>query len=315
MGNKNFRIAILGATSEIARDLIGAFSKKSEHHLTLFGRCPDRIFDWVSSQIFTKRYSIKHLDEFDYSDKFDVLINFIGVGNPAKALSMESSILDVTRKYDELAIGYLKRHSDCRYIFISSGAVYGSNFCEPVTEQFLASIPINKMENQSWYGIAKLYAECCHRALIDFGIVDIRIFNYFSHTQDMSAPYLMADICRSISANSILITSSNEIVRDYISTNDLFNLILCILNSPKSNIAIDCYSLKPVKKSDLLQILSSKFGLKYEFSNKNNFVNATGDKKFYFSKNKKASIFGYEPEKRSIDTVIEEMDLYLKRAN
>ena len=37
----------------------------------------------------------------------------------------------ITLQYDQLAIDYINKHPACRYIFMSSGAVYGSNFDEP----------------------------------------------------------------------------------------------------------------------------------------------------------------------------------------
>ena len=313
MSNNIQYIAILGATSEIAKDLIESFSVDGEHQLTLFGRRPNAIMEWASSRGLQGRYAVKHLDEFDINQKFDVLINFVGVGNPVQAALMGTSILDITYKYDDLAIEYTKQHPGCRYIFLSSGAIYGSDFSEPATEKSLSAIPINELQSQNWYGIAKLYAECRHRALPELGIVDIRVFNYFSHTQDMNARYLMADICRAISGDSILITSPNEVMRDFISSFDFFNLVTCILAAPKCNLAIDCYSLDPLKKSDLLLKMKARFGLRYEIGGENNFVNSTGGKSFYFSKNKRAHILGYRPKNTSLDTVSEEVDMYLKK--
>ncbi len=312
MSDHVLRIAILGATSEVAKDLIEAFLNKSPHHLTLFGRRPEAILDWISGRALSGQYSVMHLDEFYATQKFDVLINFIGIGNPALAALMDTSILEITNKYDGLAIAYLSKNPCCRYIFLSSGAVYGLNFSEPPTENSLSIIPINQIQSQNWYSIAKLYAECRHRALPELGIVDVRLFNYFSHTQDMNARYLMTDICRAISNGSILITSPNEMMRDFISPSDFFNLITRIISAQKSNLAVDCYSLKPLEKSQLLSEMRLKFDLKYEVRQTDSHVNATGEKKFYFSKNNKAAIFGYKPQKTSLDSVIEEVNLYLK---
>jgi hypothetical protein len=41
-----------------------------------------------------------------------------------------------------------------------------------------------------------LHAEAKHRALFNFSIVDVRVFNYFSHTQDMNARFLITDNLR-----------------------------------------------------------------------------------------------------------------------
>ena len=59
--------------------------------------------------------------------------------------------------------------------------------------------------------------------------------------------------------------------------------------------------------------MKARFGLRYEIGGENNFVNSTGGKSFYFSKNKRAHILGYRPKNTSLDTVSEEVDMYLKK--
>lgn len=44
---------------------------------------------------------------------------------------MDNSIFDVTLRFDEMVLNYLKNHPACRYLFLSSGAAYGSGFNEP----------------------------------------------------------------------------------------------------------------------------------------------------------------------------------------
>jgi hypothetical protein len=57
-----------------------------------------------------------------------------------------------------------------------------------------------------------LHAEAKHRALFNFSIVDVRVFNYFSHTQDMNARFLITDIVRAIKNKIIsIITPSNAV--------------------------------------------------------------------------------------------------------
>ncbi len=116
-------IAILGATSEIAKDLIILLSNEKDKDLHLFSRRPEEVIKWLNNFGLSK---IKHVDSFDSfgTQNFDVIINFVGVGNPVKAAAMGSSIFDVTIYYDELALRYLNKNPKCRYIFLSSGAAY-----------------------------------------------------------------------------------------------------------------------------------------------------------------------------------------------
>ena len=148
---------------------------------------------------------------------------------------MGASIFDVTLKYDQMALDYVRQHPDCRYIFLSSGAVYGSSFDKPVNEKTKATIAINNLQPQDWYALAKLQAECRHRSLPHLRIVDIRVFNYFSHTQDMEARFLITDILRAIRDKTVLQTSFDNIVRDFVHPTDLHQLIECIVSSDRKS--------------------------------------------------------------------------------
>lgn len=214
---------------------------------------------------------------------------------------MGTSIFDVTMQYDELALSYLRRRPDCRYIFLSSGAAYGAQFDKPVDSTSKAEVAINCFGPHDWYSLAKLYAECRHRSLSDYSIVDVRVFNYFSHTQDITARFLITDILRSIQDNSVLKTSSNPIIRDFIHPSDFNQLIKSILSSPPANDVVDCYSLSPVNKSALLDSMEKNFGLQYELVAANAGLNATGSKPYYYSLNRNAKKFGYEPSLTSLD--------------
>ncbi len=301
------RIAILGATSQIAKDLILSFSEDSNYELILYARQPDVMTNWLcevnlDEKYFTYDYSSFYLDKY-----FDAIINFVGVGDPAKVVEMGVSIFDVTLKYDELALEYVKQHPNCRYIFLSSGVAYHSNFDEPADKHTKAMVAINDLQPQHWYGVAKLYAECRHRAFSHLPIVDVRIFNYFSHTSDITARFLITDMIRAIKTGDVLITSSENIIRDFIGPDDFFQLVSLILEAPVVNDVIDCYTKAPVDKMTMLEVLNKELGLLYEVREVSVGVNATGEKINYFSKNNRAALYGYKPSMGSLETIIYEV--------
>jgi nucleoside-diphosphate-sugar epimerase len=297
------RIGILGATSQIAKDLIVSFFADETKHLHLFARRPDDVKKWLNDLGHTRRYQIDDFSAFG-TQEFDAILNFVGVGNPAQTAAMGASILDVTIQYDELALNYLDQHPTCRYIFLSSGAAYGASFGEPVDAQTKAVIPINNLQPQDWYGVAKLHAECRHRSLAHLPIVDIRVFNYFSHTQDMEARFLITDIVRAIRDKTVLKTSADFILRDFIGPDDFYQLVTAILNSPAANNVVDCYSKAPIDKPTLLAIMQEQFGLQYEIIETDGVVNATGSKPHYYSLNKRAGDFGYVAKYTALESVL-----------
>lgn len=306
------KIAILGATSQIARDLIVSFSVEEDKHLHLFARSPDKVAKWLASVGLPDRYLVDGFSAFSQQE-FDVVINFVGVGNPAQALAMGNSIFDITLYFDAMVLDYLQTHPQCRYLFLSSGAVYGANFNEPVKRDTPAVVAINDLAPYEWYGAAKLHAECRHRFHPELSIIDIRLFNYFSHTQDVSARFLITDILRAIRDKIVLKVSPDYMVRDYLHPSDFYNLVSALLSAPATNAAVDCYSQAPIDKPSLLATMQEKFGLQYEIAEAASSVNATGRKPYYFSLNTRAADFGYQPDMTSLEGLLQEATAILQK--
>jgi len=302
-------VAILGATSQISKDLVLSFSTNKDYSFLLFSRNTTILEEWIDAENLNNKYQAREYVEFGGLQDYDVIINFVGIGDPKKAKTMGSNILSVTEQYDNMALDYIKSHKQTKYIFLSSGAAYGGNYQEPINERSVATVNINNLGSTDWYSISKLYAEAKHRSLSELSIIDVRVFNYFSHAQDMNARFLIADIVRSVINNEILRTSADNIIRDFITPPDFYNLIQSIVDFKPINLAVDCYTKSPVLKFDLLSELESEFGLKYEINNKINIVNATGFKLNYYSANRIAKKLGYQPTNTSLEGIIEEIRL------
>jgi len=303
-------IAILGATSQIAKDLMLSFAQYTEHQCVLFSRSPRKVSDWLKIESVSSVYPSYGYDDFLHGT-YDAIINFVGVGDPARAKEMGASIFDITYQYDQLALDYIALHPECKYIFLSSGAVYGDVFSKPVDSNSVAQVPINNLGANHWYTVAKLHAEARHRAMPEHGIIDVRVFNYFSHTQDMSARFLITDMVRAIRDKTVLQTSSENIVRDFLHPEDFYQLVTCILKAEKVNAALDCYSKEPVDKITLLKVMQKEFSLQYELSDKNMRLNATGNKMNYYSLNRQTEGFGYIPRYSALKCVQCELNLIL----
>ena len=300
------RIAILGATSQIARDLIVSFSADGATHLHLFARRPDEVKKWLAAEGLSGCYPVDEFPEFT-KQEFDAVINFVGAGDPVQIAAMGSSILDVTLRFDEIVLEYLKTHPACRYLFMSSGAAYGLGFNEPAKRETPAVVAINNLAPHEWYGVAKLHAECRHRAHPEFAIFDIRVFNYFSRTQDIEARFLITDILRAIRDKAVLKTSPDYIVRDFLHPSDFYSLVSALLAAPAANAVVDCYSRAPIDKPKLLAAMQEEFGLRFETAEENASVNATGSKPHYYSLNTRAADFGYQPSLTSLEGIKLEM--------
>lgn len=310
------KLAILGASSHIAKDLINSIAKQSTYECTLFVRAPGNL-DVELRQVAEKQgFSILGYAGFDDNCRFDAIINFVGVGDPARAAEMGATIFTITEQYDSLALAYVDHHPQCKYIYLSSGAAYGTNFATPITEESRAVFPLNDLQAQHWYGASKFQAECRHRALQHKSIVDVRVFSYFSHRQAPEARFFLSDILRALQTGTVLEVAPDDMLRDYLTPVDFMQLIHRILQAPACNEAIDCYSLAPVGKFDLLEALGEQFGLKYRVTGHQARVDATGAKAHYYSHNRRAEkLFGYIPADSSLSGVMREIKQALYAAD
>jgi nucleoside-diphosphate-sugar epimerase len=304
------RIAILGASSLIAQDLILSFARAGHPGLLLYGRNPSALRTWLDAHGLA--YPVADYGAYG-REPHDAVLNFVGVGDPRRAAQMGGSILGVTQEFDDLALRDLRDHPQRRYIFLSSGAAYASGFEEPAGPDTRTAFAPNALGPQDWYALAKLHAECKHRALPDLAITDLRVFNYVSRRQDLEARFFITDILRSIRAGDVLKTSPGTMVRDYLHPDDFYQLVTRVLAAPPSNQALDCYSAAPVDKAALLDAMARNYGLRYEVTQAPAGVNATGAKPHYYSLDRRAGGLGYVPAHTSLEGICIEADAILGR--
>lgn len=299
-------IAIVGATSQIAKDLICSFVSMGRRDLLLYVRNLDVAKSWLVAQGFDTACSVHGYETYGHLPH-DVVINFVGVGDPQRAAEMGAKILDITRQFDEMVLAGLIKNPSRRYIFISSGAVYGNSFYEPVTSSTQATFNINEIRPQDYYAVSKMHAEVLHRSRQDFAITDLRVFNMISRTQNLDTRFFVTDIIRAIRDNRILQTSKDYMVRDFMHPSDFHRLVECLMAAPPANCAVDCYSREPIDKPSLLQAMTERFGLQFQIVDGSTVaVNATGAKPHYYSLNRKAAEFGYQPVWSSLEGVLNE---------
>ncbi|MEI7993896.1 MAG: hypothetical protein WCH01_03230 [Methylococcaceae bacterium] len=137
------KIAILGANSHIAKGLINNFLKDSSCELYLFAR------NTQSAKEFSTKI-LGHIFQncFDFTEflnhQYDVIINCVGFGDPAKLKNAGYTVFDTIEKYDNLAVFYVLKHPHTLYINFSSGAVYGTEFPDGVNFESSCSVGVNK---------------------------------------------------------------------------------------------------------------------------------------------------------------------------
>lgn len=303
--SRPIRIAVLGASSLIARDLADRLAPDPAVELLLFSRNP-------TAPQPPRGAGLPAIHSYAaFADgAYDAILNFVGTGTPAATRALGSEILDVSLRYDTLALDYLDAHPGCRYVFLSSGVAYGSDFSQPASAQTPLVLHPNGEPPPS-YTLAKLICEWRHRARPHQAIVDVRIFNYFSRRTPVDAGFLASDAVQAILGGGTLSTSSEPLTRDYLDPDDFHQLVLRVLEAPPANAAADAYSRSPITRQDFLALLQERFGMRFEVAAAPQGAPPTGLKANYFSTYRKAAEWGYEPLRSSGETLVREIGALL----
>lgn len=297
------KVAIFGSTSNIAADVINHFSNKKNIEMDLYSRNKSSV-----KKITPKTDGVKvnylNYSSFNFDVVYDLIINFIGLGCPEKIKKAADELVDVANYYDIMILDYLSTNSGCKYIFISSGAVYGEDFLEPIPAEGKSINDHPLKSGLSSYAVSKISCEKRHRNYQSIAIVDLRVFSYFNSRYDPNSQFFMSQICNAIKDNELLIVSTDRMMRDYIHPNDFCSLIDAIINSQPTNEVVDCYSKEPIEKIALLEAMKKEFGLKYLVRDHDLNQLIYTNKTNYYSLLSNAKKLGYEPNYSSVDGLI-----------
>lgn len=298
------RVAILGANSQLSQDYIETLlSIESNKELFLFSRNPIDLGKKICSS--PKFYRSYDYEKF-HSYRYDVIINFVGAGDPQKVNELGREIFSITNMYDSLAVEYIKRYPTVKYIFISSGAAYGNIFFNgPASEDSIYDLAPSDFRDSDYYGKAKYFTEQRHRSYNYLNIIDLRVFSYFSKRQKTNSSFLVVNLINAIKSNRVFETSMDNLWRDYIGANDFYNLLNCIVQAKEANVSLDCFTKAPVDKISLLNIFKENFSLNFKFSEFQKLDIQPNSRKYYFSlKRNYLTSIGYQPTLSSTDLLL-----------
>jgi nucleoside-diphosphate-sugar epimerase len=297
------KISILGAGGQIARSLISLYLERSEFaDLELYSRTPESLISEIKGAgVYPSEDFIRH--------DHDVIINCIGISNLKGRMDSGPEIFKIHETWDNLILDYLGKNGKSLYISLSSGAVYGRNFQNPVTEETCFLDGIMEVSPTDYYAVSKLNSEAKHRAFEKLSIVDLRIFSYISKYIDFESNFLVSEIMTAIKNKQTFVTNDVNIIRDYLHPEDMMQMIDLVIKRWKKvgviNDAYNTYSRKPITKLDMLKGITEKFDLQYEIKKEAKVESsATGFKMNYYSTDKKLQQLGYEPRYSSLDGIL-----------
>ncbi len=298
------KLSILGARGQIAGSLISLYKNRGElADLALYSRSPETLAKrFEGAAIYPSKDFAKN--------RHEVIANCIGMPNLKGVQPSGAEIFDTHETWDNLILDYLQKNPRSLYISLSSGAVYGKNFTEPVHEGSGFLSGVTEMSPVDFYAVSKLNAEAKHRALEKLSIVDLRVFSYVSRFIDFDSNFLIAELIKAIKDKQVFMTDDRNIVRDYLHPEDMMQIIHLIIKKWQEagliNNSFDVYSKSPISKLYMLKVLHEKFNLQYIVKKRAAVDSSpTGFKMHYYSVNKKLEKIGYKPQYSSMDAILQ----------
>jgi len=292
-------IAVLGATGIIGHSLARKWAASRTDRLVLFARNPALL----TSDQWPGSVAVRPIAEFD-AGGFDLVVNAIGASDPTRVATLGADILRITREWDERVLATMGPQT--RYVFLSSGAAYG-DIDRPSDGDTALHLPVNRLESVSPYTLAKLIAEIGHRQAPERAILDLRIFGFADPGIPLAGTSFLADLARAVATGEPLLTSPDDMVRDYAGIDELHQLIERWVEAGAPNRACDLYTLAPLGKSELLGIAAERHGLKVRHGTQVA-LSPSGKKSVYASAYRTAAELGYLPQRKSLDVVIAMLD-------
>ena len=179
--------------------------------------------------------------------KFEYCINAAGKGDVGFSIShplkdFEANTLHVARILDAMRI----TNNSCKYIHISSAAVYGNPLQLPVKEE-------DDLNPLSPYGYHKLMSEITCKEYFHLYNLPIAILRPFSVYGNGLKKQLFWDICKKLKQdNDIRLFGTGNETRDFIYIDDLLQLIKVIID--KSPFECNIYNAANGTETEIKQI-------------------------------------------------------------
>lgn len=292
------KVAVLGATGYIGRSLL-ATGLNRELNLTGFSRNPKTAMEILAN------YDIQteNIDSYDNfpNQEFDVIVNATGIGSPREIYKNPEQVKAVAEIMDDILFAYLDKVQHVRIFSISSGVV------RKFSNSGLVSASLSPSDQYAW---AKSESETRHRSWSRQAIIDLRVFAFVSRWLDPEEKFFIAEVAKCLKENLTLKTMPTDMVRDFSTADDLWEVIDFLSSQKPLNTAFDVKSLAPVSKFELLHRLAEEFGLKYEVEKGMSDKSPTGSKDIYVPSSDDLEELGFLSENTSLDNILKELSVF-----
>lgn len=287
------KILIIGSKGFIGSYCVSYFLKKHD-----VWQC-DVVVDYTTEQYVQVDATNADFTELMQLQKFDICINCSGAASVPDSIKnpQRDFILNTVNVFKQLD-AIRKHNSGCRYVNLSSAAVYGNPKSLPIKED-------DALNPISPYGIHKKMAEDICKEFFEVYNVATCSLRLFSAYGINLKKQLFWDLHKKAKNNNIVsLFGTGEETRDFIFIKDLVQVIeLVIEKGTFNNEILNVASGKEVKISDAVSLFYKHYNSKVEFRFGQNI--RTGDPINWKADITKLTRLGFKPKYKLEDGLIE----------
>jgi dTDP-glucose 4,6-dehydratase/UDP-glucose 4-epimerase len=216
------KVLILGSTGFIGSHLVNHFC---ENKNIVFGcdlvELDSRDYNYSKLSVLSSDF-----EQLFINHSFDVCINASGSGNVGYSIENPLSDFEANSLSVFKILDCIKKHQpSCKYLHISSAAVYGNPLRLPIIET-------DELSPLSPYGFHKLISETICKEFHQLFGIRTAIIRPFSVYGNGLKKQLLWDICKKLDTNNdIELYGTGRESRDFIHVNDLVHIVDLIIAS------------------------------------------------------------------------------------
>lgn len=283
------KILVTGAAGFIGSNICNNLCKSDYEVIGLDIYRPSNVgYKFYTLDLLTTQ--VGRVEDIFKRHQFDIIIHCAGPALVANSLLFLENDFKLTVLPTFTLLNAMRNECpECKFIYLSSAAVYGNPKTLPIKEEHEIS-PISP------YGYHKLLAEDICKEFFSLYHLPIAIVRIFSAYGDGLKKQLLWDICvKAKQARDIELFGTGEETRDFIHIYDLVTIIKLIMETPTSDLQIyNVANGQQVKIKDLAQTLVTEYSQNNQI--RFNGLRRPGDPLFWEADISKIKALGYHQQ-------------------
>jgi len=230
---------------------------------------------------------------------FDIIVHCVGTGSVAYSLANPKQDFHKTVASTTAVLEFIRlTNPDCRFVYPSSAAVYGSQPDAVISEDTLLN-PVSP------YGYYKVMVENLCKIYSNFFSLDTRVIRFFSIYGNGLKKQLLWDVCNKLvtcKGERVEFFGAGNETRDFIHVSDASNLIYTVAEvnkTDKSVLTINGANGNRITVREVIELLRDEIAphVNIVFNGQNR----PGDPQFYHAQVQYARHLGWAPEVSLLD--------------